>query len=44
MNPIVKFKPSWESLRQFTVPEWYLDAKFRIFIHWGVFSVPAFAQ
>ena len=23
------------------VPEWFLDAKFGIFIHWGVYSVPA---
>ena len=26
------------------MPEWYLDAKFGIFIHWGLFSVPAFAN
>ncbi|MCS7120173.1 MAG: alpha-L-fucosidase [Nitrososphaerota archaeon] len=36
------FKPDWESLKQYTVPKWYLDAKFGIFIHWGVYSVPAF--
>ena len=44
MNATVKFKPSWESLRQYTVPEWYRDAKFGIFIHWGVYSVPALCQ
>ena len=44
MNPTVKFRPSWESLRQYTVPEWYQDAKFGIFIHWGVYSVPAFGN
>ena len=36
------FRASWESLETYTVPEWYLDAKFGIFIHWGVYSVPAF--
>jgi len=38
------FKPTWESLEQFQTPEWYRDAKFGIFIHWGVYSVPAFAN
>ncbi|MFW9882315.1 MAG: alpha-L-fucosidase [Candidatus Thorarchaeota archaeon] len=32
-----------ESLRKHHVPEWYNDAKLGIFIHWGLFSVPAFA-
>lgn len=36
------FHASWESLSGFKVPEWYQDAKFGIFIHWGVYSVPAF--
>jgi alpha-L-fucosidase len=36
------FHPQWESLEQYQVPEWYKDAKFGIFIHWGVYSVPAF--
>jgi alpha-L-fucosidase len=36
------FQPTWESLRNYKVPEWYLDAKFGIFIHWGVYSVPAY--
>ena len=44
MNATAKFRPSWESLRQYTVPDWYLDAKFGIFIHWGVYSVPAFGN
>jgi alpha-L-fucosidase len=38
------FEPTWESLRRYRVPQWYQDAKFGIFIHWGVFSVPAFAN
>ena len=36
------FRASWESLETYTVPEWYQDAKFGIFIHWGVYSIPAF--
>jgi alpha-L-fucosidase len=36
------FEPSWESLARYPVPEWYQDAKFGIFLHWGVYSVPAF--
>jgi alpha-L-fucosidase len=36
------FEPTWESLAGFTVPDWYHDAKFGIFMHWGLYSVPAF--
>ena len=39
---MIKYEPTWESLKQFTVPEWYQDAKFGIFIHWIIYSVPAF--
>ncbi|MHB8502832.1 MAG: alpha-L-fucosidase [Candidatus Acidiferrales bacterium] len=38
------FRPDWESLEKYEVPEWYKDAKFGIFIHWGVYSVPAFGN
>jgi alpha-L-fucosidase len=38
------FRPDWQSLRQYEVPDWYRDAKFGIFIHWGVYSVPAFGD
>ena len=38
------YKDNWESLSAYTVPEWYKQAKFGIFIHWGVYSVPAFAN
>jgi alpha-L-fucosidase len=31
------------SLNLRPVPQWYQDAKFGIFIHWGIFSIPAFA-
>ena len=29
------FQPSWESLQNYTVPEWYRNAKFGIWAHWG---------
>ncbi len=35
------FKPNWESFTDYEIPAWYHDAKFGIFIHWGVYSVPA---
>ena len=38
------FEATWESLKKYQVPEWYLDGKFGIFIHWGVYSVPAFSN
>jgi alpha-L-fucosidase len=34
------YEPRWESLDQRPTPQWFLDAKFGIFIHWGVYSVP----
>jgi alpha-L-fucosidase len=39
-----RFEPTWESLKQYRVPDWYQDGKFGIFIHWGVYSVPAFGN
>ena len=38
------YEPTWASLQNFTVPDWYQDGKFGIFIHWGVYCVPAFAN
>ena len=38
------YQPKWESLDKRPTPQWWLDAKFGIFIHWGVYSVPAFAK
>jgi len=34
------YQPNWESLDSRPVPQWFKDAKFGIFIHWGVYSVP----
>ena len=38
------FQDTWESLSAYQVPAWYKAAKFGIFIHWGLFSVPAYAN
>ena len=38
------FRPDWESLERYQVPAWYQDGKFGIFLHWGVYSVPAFGN
>ena len=38
------YKDSWESLCAYNPPQWYSDSKFGIFIHWGAYSVPAFAN
>lgn len=36
------FKDNWESLSHYGIPDWYARAKFGLFVHWGVYSVPAF--
>ncbi len=36
------YQPTWESLDKRPVPAWFTDAKFGIFIHWGVYAVPAY--
>lgn len=40
---MTRYKPDWDSLRDHKIPEWYDRDKFGIFIHWGLYSVPAFA-
>ncbi len=40
----VPFHADWDSLAAYRTPEWFRDAKFGIFLHWGVYSVPAFAN
>ncbi|XP_061698938.1 plasma alpha-L-fucosidase isoform X2 [Syngnathoides biaculeatus] len=39
-----KYEPNWESIDSRPLPDWYDQAKFGIFIHWGVFSVPSFGS
>ena len=38
------YRADWHSLEKYEVPDWYKDAKFGIFVHWGVYSVPAFGS
>lgn len=38
-----KYKADWPSLNQRKIPEWFHRDKFGIFIHWGVYAVPAYA-
>lgn len=37
-----QYRPDWESLKHYQAPEWYEDAKLGFWVHWGVYSVPAF--
>lgn len=39
-----KYEPNWQSIDSRPLPEWYDQAKFGIFIHWGVYSVPSFGS
>ena len=39
-----RYQATWESLKKYQTPEWFKDAKFGIFIHWGVYSLPAFGS
>ncbi|NVM16555.1 MAG: alpha-L-fucosidase [Candidatus Lokiarchaeota archaeon] len=39
----MNFEPTKKSIKKHKLPDWYHDAKFGIFIHWGLYSVPAFA-
>lgn len=36
---VEKFKPTVESLKNYKCPQWFQDAKFGIYLHWGVYSV-----
>lgn len=40
----VTYTPDWDSLDKRPLPPWYDEAKFGIFLHWGVFSVPSFGS
>ncbi|XP_017310377.1 alpha-L-fucosidase 1, tandem duplicate 2 [Ictalurus punctatus] len=39
-----RYKPDWKSLDARPLPTWYDEVKFGLFVHWGVFSVPAFGS
>lgn len=38
-----KYEANWESLNSRPNPQWFSDAKFGIFIHWGIYAVPSWA-
>ena len=40
----MKYEATSESLKQYVVPEWFRDVKFGIFLHWGIYSVPAYGD
>ncbi|KAF2884220.1 hypothetical protein ILUMI_21955 [Ignelater luminosus] len=40
----VRYDPTWESLDTRPLPRWYDEAKVGIFLHWGVYAVPAFGD
>ena len=39
----MKYEANWESIDSRPCPKWFDEAKFGIMIHWGVYSVPAWA-
>src|SRR5512146_1583080 len=44
VNSSRRYNASWDSMKGVPVPQWYMDGKFGIFIHWGLYCVPAFAD
>lgn len=42
-NDTRQYSPDWTSLSRHAVPDWYQNAKLGIFVHWGLYSVPAWA-
>ncbi|GLX11037.1 alpha-L-fucosidase [Microbispora sp. NBRC 16548] len=44
-EPVQRYEATWNSVNQHTPsPEWFKDAKFGIYFHWGAFSTPAFGS
>jgi alpha-L-fucosidase len=39
MQKTTLFEPTIESLKGYQCPQWFRDAKFGIYLHWGVYSV-----
>lgn len=37
-----KYQPTWHSIRSHQTPQWFQDAKFGIYTHWGVYCVPGY--
>ena len=43
--PAGPFQESWDSIQQnYQDPDWFRDGKFGIYMHWGIYSVPAHAS
>jgi alpha-L-fucosidase len=40
----ISYHANWESLAEHRIPEWLMDAKFGIYAHWGIYSVPAYGN
>lgn len=38
------YEDTWESLARHPIPQWYQNAKLGFFIHWGLYSVPAYGS
>ena len=42
-TPKGPYLPTWDSIREhYSTPDWFKDAKFGIFIHWGLYFIPAY--
>ncbi len=39
-----RYEANWDSLDTRPAPQWWKDAKFGIFIHWGTYAVPAWGK
>lgn len=39
-----RYEVNWDSLRSYVCPEWFRDAKFGIWAHWGAASVPMYGD
>ena len=44
VNEKGRYKPDWQSLAHHKVPAWYMKDKVGVFIHWGIYSVPAYGN
>ncbi|WP_436927480.1 alpha-L-fucosidase [Halosimplex amylolyticum] len=39
-----EYEPTWQSLESYPIPQWFKNAKFGIYFHWGPYSVPAYGN
>jgi hypothetical protein len=42
--PAIPYAPTTNSLATHPLPQWFDDAKFGIMIHWGIFTIPGWAE